>query len=275
MPEEPLAPGARIVRLAFGRRYLRKELLWNHLDQLVDRCLLYLKGQAACPSDPQPLCRRGLRRPAPVAALGIPLVHTGIRSDASTRAPARRRRRPGPLDRQFSFARRIEAEEATLEHASLVVASTQQEASCSTACTRATVPAGCGAPAGSMATPRLVGFEQEAGRPSAAMRDAARAPRRRETRGWPIRRDHPQPARTVALVQAVLHAGLLLRAGDDQRRNARASPLRLDAARKAELAIKRSRPAAGGEQALALDASEECPGVHERNAEQQRQCWPT
>jgi len=39
------------VRLAFGpRRYLRKELLWNHLDQLVDRCLLYLKVRAACPT---------------------------------------------------------------------------------------------------------------------------------------------------------------------------------------------------------------------------------
>ena len=36
--EEPIAPHARIIRLPCGpRRYIRKELLWDHLDSLVDR----------------------------------------------------------------------------------------------------------------------------------------------------------------------------------------------------------------------------------------------
>ncbi len=34
---EPLAPKVSLVRLPFGPpRYVRKELLWNHLDLLVD-----------------------------------------------------------------------------------------------------------------------------------------------------------------------------------------------------------------------------------------------
>jgi sucrose-phosphate synthase len=131
LPEEPLAPGARIVRLAFGpRRYLRKELLWNHLDQLVDRCLLYLKSQGRLPDVIHShYADAGYVGQHLSLLLGIPLLHTGhslgrVKRERLLAAG----RRPGPLDRQFSFARRIEAEEATLEHASLVVASTQQEA---------------------------------------------------------------------------------------------------------------------------------------------------
>src|SRR3972149_4452356 len=38
--EEPIAPHACILRLPFGpRRYIRKELLWDHLDSLVDQYL--------------------------------------------------------------------------------------------------------------------------------------------------------------------------------------------------------------------------------------------
>ena len=42
VPEEPLGDHARILRLPFGpRRYVRKELLWDHLDHLVDRFLVF------------------------------------------------------------------------------------------------------------------------------------------------------------------------------------------------------------------------------------------
>ncbi len=48
--EEALTDGARIVRLPFGpRRYLRKELLWPHLDRVVDRSLQWLKQQDRLP----------------------------------------------------------------------------------------------------------------------------------------------------------------------------------------------------------------------------------
>lgn len=131
LPEEALAPRARIVRLPFGpRRYLRKELLWNHLDQLVDRCLLYLKRQRRLPDAIHShYADAGYVGHQLSLLLGIPLLHTGhslgrVKRERLLAAG----RRPGPIDRQFNFARRIEAEEATLEHASLVVASTRQEA---------------------------------------------------------------------------------------------------------------------------------------------------
>jgi len=130
-PEEPLGPRARIVRLPFGpRRYLRKELLWNHLDQLVDHCLLYLKKQGRLPDVIHShYADAGYVGHHLSLLLGIPLLHTGhslglVKRERLLTAG----RRPGPLDRQFNFPRRIEAEEATLEHASLVIASTGQEA---------------------------------------------------------------------------------------------------------------------------------------------------
>ena len=43
-PAEQLGQRAQLVRLPFGpRRYLRKEALWNHLDQMVDRTVGYLR----------------------------------------------------------------------------------------------------------------------------------------------------------------------------------------------------------------------------------------
>ena len=48
--EETLGNNARIIRLQCGpRRYLRKESLWPYLDQLVDRALLFLRGQKRLP----------------------------------------------------------------------------------------------------------------------------------------------------------------------------------------------------------------------------------
>jgi sucrose-phosphate synthase len=47
---ELISAHARIVRLPFApRRYLRKEVLWPHLDQLVDRCLACCAHKTSCP----------------------------------------------------------------------------------------------------------------------------------------------------------------------------------------------------------------------------------
>lgn len=129
--EEPLGGKARILRLPFGpKRYIRKELLWNHLDQLVDRCLLFLRSERRLPdvihSHYADAGYVGLQLSL---LLGIPQVHTGHSLgrvkrqrllDAGRKAQA--------IDRQFNFKRRIDAEERTLEHATLVVTSTHQEA---------------------------------------------------------------------------------------------------------------------------------------------------
>lgn len=129
-PEESIGAHARIVRLPFGpKRYLRKELLWNHLDHLVDRCLHWLRQQGRLPdiihSHYADAGYVGLQLSQ---LLGVPLVHTGHSLGRCKKARLLAAgRKENALDRQFNFSRRIETEEAVLGHASLVVASTRQE----------------------------------------------------------------------------------------------------------------------------------------------------
>jgi sucrose-phosphate synthase len=130
VPLEPLSANARIVRLPFGpRRYLRKEVLWPHLDQLVDRCVAWLREQSRLPDlIHSHYADAGYVGQQLSLLLGIPLVHTGH----SLGREKRRRlieagRKPAAIDKQFNFGRRIHAEERILEHASLIVGSTRQE----------------------------------------------------------------------------------------------------------------------------------------------------
>ena len=129
-PEEELEPGSRIVRLPFGpRRYVRKELLWDHLDHLVDRYLAYARGLPRLPD----LIHSHYADAGHVAMrlsslLGIPYLHTGHSLGRIKRARLLEAGgREAALERQFHFARRIQAEEETLRHAARVVASTRQE----------------------------------------------------------------------------------------------------------------------------------------------------
>ncbi|MBU4412999.1 MAG: HAD-IIB family hydrolase [Proteobacteria bacterium] len=49
-PIEPLSEKARIVRIQCGgRKYIRKELLWPHLDEMVDKTLKFIKVSGRVP----------------------------------------------------------------------------------------------------------------------------------------------------------------------------------------------------------------------------------
>lgn len=129
--EEPIGAGARILRLPFGpRRYLRKEVLWPHLDQLVDRCLHLLRQQGRLPDLIHThYADAGYVGQQLSLLLGIPQIHTGH----SLGRPKRERllasgRKEQAIERQFHLAQRIAVEEEVLAHASLVVTSTRQEA---------------------------------------------------------------------------------------------------------------------------------------------------
>ncbi|MHB1552214.1 MAG: HAD-IIB family hydrolase [Vulcanimicrobiaceae bacterium] len=130
VPEESLGGSARIVRLPFGpARYLRKELLWDHLDALVDSCLHFLKRQGRIPDAIHAhYADAGYVGTHLSRLLGVPLIFTGHslgrvkreRLLASSRSV-------DAIERQFNLARRVSAEEETLETARLVIASTRQE----------------------------------------------------------------------------------------------------------------------------------------------------
>ena len=129
-PVEDIGEGARILRLPCGpRRYIRKELLWPHLDQMVDRCLHLLRQQGRLPD----LIHSHYADAGYVGfqlsqLLGIPQVHTGhsLGRDKQNRLLAAGRKNSA-LERQFNFTRRIAAEEEVLAQASLIVTSTRQE----------------------------------------------------------------------------------------------------------------------------------------------------
>jgi sucrose-phosphate synthase len=129
-PIEPVAPGLKIRRFSFGpRRYLRKEQLWPHLDNLAHRLSEHLQRQRRLPdwihahyADAGYVGALLQRR------LGIPLVFTGH----SLGREKRRRLMAAGMDRRqldetYSIARRIDAEELALAHSDLVVTSTEQE----------------------------------------------------------------------------------------------------------------------------------------------------
>lgn len=129
-PQEPLGERARLVRLPCGpRRYLRKESLWNHLDQLVDRTLSHLRQQPRLPDVIHShYADAGYVGVQLSQLLGIPLVHTGHSLGRCKRQRLLDHgRKEAAIERQFNFARRIAAEEAVLAHAALVVTSTAQE----------------------------------------------------------------------------------------------------------------------------------------------------
>lgn len=130
VPLERVEPRVRLVRLECGpRRYLRKESLWNHLDQFVDRAISYLRQQPRLPDVIHThYADAGYIGTQLAQLLGIPLVHTG---HSLGRCKRQRLldlgRKAQAIDRQFNFQRRIAAEEEVLSQAALVVTSTQQE----------------------------------------------------------------------------------------------------------------------------------------------------
>lgn len=129
-PFEPLTEKAGIVRIECGeQKYLRKEMLWDSLENFSDNALAYLKSQERIPD----IIHSHYADAGYVGArlahqLGIPLVHTG-----HSLGHSKRRRllaggiKHGEIETTYNISHRIEAEEMTLGVAERVITSTQQE----------------------------------------------------------------------------------------------------------------------------------------------------
>jgi sucrose-phosphate synthase len=130
-PREEIAEGAHIIRIPFGpRRYLRKEVLWPHLDSFVDSALQHIRGVGRIPDIVHAhYADAGLVGTKLASLLGVPLVFTG-----HSLGHEKRRRllehgmKPETIENRYNIAQRIEAEERALANAALVIASTNQEA---------------------------------------------------------------------------------------------------------------------------------------------------
>ncbi|MGE0370315.1 MAG: HAD-IIB family hydrolase [Gammaproteobacteria bacterium] len=130
VPLEQIATNAYIVRLTCGpRRYLRKEVLWPHLDTFADQALKHI--------------RRVRRVPDVIHAHYADAGYVGVQLSGLLEAPlvftghslghVKRERllekglRPETIEGQYHISQRIEAENVALDNAAFVVASTQQE----------------------------------------------------------------------------------------------------------------------------------------------------
>lgn len=128
--EESISEKVSIVRIECGeQKYLRKELLWDSLENFADNAFAYLKRSGRTPD-----IIHGHYADAGYVGvrlshqLGVPLVFTGhsLGRNKLNQLLAHGIKRP-EMEASYSISRRIEAEETTLSVASRIITSTQQE----------------------------------------------------------------------------------------------------------------------------------------------------
>ena len=119
-----------IVRIrAGGGKYLRKELLWDHLEEFVDKSIKYIKSVGRLPdiihshyADAGYVCSELTK------FFGIPFIHTGH----SLGRDKKRKLLDGgmneeEMERRYRFSHRIGVEEDIIYFADMIITSTRQE----------------------------------------------------------------------------------------------------------------------------------------------------
>jgi sucrose-phosphate synthase len=119
-----------IVRIRCGGgKYIRKELLWNHLEEFVDKCIKYIKSNNRLPdiihshyADAGYVCSELTK------FFGIPFVHTG---HSLGRDKLRKLLSDGvqneDIEKRYKISHRIEVEESIIYFVDMIVTSTKQE----------------------------------------------------------------------------------------------------------------------------------------------------
>ena len=130
MEIEPLTEKARIVRIQCGgRKYLRKELLWPHLEEFIDKTIRFLKKEQRIPEIFHGHYADGGYVAKELAkAFDGHFIFTGHSMGRNKREKLLA---DGlslqQINRQYAMDKRIHEEEGIIEKAGLIVTSTQQE----------------------------------------------------------------------------------------------------------------------------------------------------
>jgi sucrose-phosphate synthase len=127
---EHISERARIVRIQCGgRKYLRKELLWPHLEEFIDKTIKFITSQGR-----QPDIFHGHYADAGyvamqlAAAFDTPFFFTGHSMGKNKLAKLLGDgMKETEIERQYKISNRIETEEAIIETADMIITSTQQE----------------------------------------------------------------------------------------------------------------------------------------------------
>ena len=130
LPVEKINDKFDIVRIRCGGgKYIRKELLWNHLEEFVDKSTKYIKSRGRLPdiihshyADAGYVCSELTK------FFGIPFIHTGhslgrdkLRKLINDGVPIEE------IEKRYKITHRIEVEENVLYFADLIITSTYQE----------------------------------------------------------------------------------------------------------------------------------------------------
>ncbi len=130
VPIEEISHKARLVRLRFGgRKYIRKELLWPHLEELIDRTIRFIKKHGRTPDlFHGHYADAGYVAGELAAAFDVPFVFTGHSMGRSKKAKLLDDGISlAKIEQQYRISPRIEKEERIISSAGLIVTSTQQE----------------------------------------------------------------------------------------------------------------------------------------------------
>ena len=127
---EFIEPGAKILRFQFGpNKYLRKELLWPYLDEIIQKLISHYQKDENKPSWIHAhYADAGYVGVRLSQALNVPLVFTG-------HSLGREKRRKlmdagltiNQIEKLYCISKRIKAEEEALKYSNIVVTSTKQE----------------------------------------------------------------------------------------------------------------------------------------------------
>ncbi|QHI68105.1 sucrose-phosphate phosphatase [Tichowtungia aerotolerans] len=127
---EQITDKFRIIRIPCGgRKYMRKELLWRHLDEYIDKSIKFIKSEGRLPD-----LVHGHYADAGYVAMwlgrlfGVPFIFTG---HSLGRSKKRKLLSDGmtedKIDRRYMIEQRIETEEEILQSADMIITSTRQE----------------------------------------------------------------------------------------------------------------------------------------------------
>ncbi|MEA2116103.1 MAG: glycosyltransferase, partial [Thermodesulfobacteriota bacterium] len=129
-PIEPLSDKARIVRIQCGgKKYLRKELLWPHLEEFIDRTIRFAKSQGKIPDFFHGhYADAGYVAMELSSAFDAPFVFTGhsLGRNKKDKLLADGLSEPR-INKQYKIDTRIQVEESIMQRADLIITSTQQE----------------------------------------------------------------------------------------------------------------------------------------------------
>lgn len=129
-PVEQVNEKFSIVRIQCGgKKYLRKELLWPHLDEYVDKTIKYIKRQNAIPDIVQGHYPDGGYVAMQLAEIfGTPFVYTGHSLGRSKlKQLINEGMKEKDIIKKYKIDYRIQTEEEVLKKADLIIASTHQE----------------------------------------------------------------------------------------------------------------------------------------------------